>query len=103
MTLLCYRVLCCFLHSLATITFFQKFARFVVSTIALSLFWSLALMMAMLLIFGPEGNLGSLTPLFKKCTACLPKLRSQEADDTDKLDDGEERGTQESPVSADSG
>lgn len=62
---------------LATITFFKKFARFVVCTVALSLMWSLMFLIAFLLIAGPEKEFGSLMPVFRKLTPCLNSRRAE--------------------------
>lgn len=83
---------------LATITFFQKFARFVVSTVALSLVWSLALMIAMLLIAGPENETGSLKPIFRKLTPRLGRRKAK--DDGSEEESSNSAGTagDESPT-----
>lgn len=68
---------------LASVTFFQKFARFVTVTVALSLIWSLVFLMAILMVIGPEGDFGSLKPLFRLISSpfrrIFPCLRKTKA------------------------
>lgn len=56
----------------AIITFFVKFAGLLIITIALNLLWSLLFFPATLMILGPTGTFGSLRPIFRSLTACLP-------------------------------
>lgn len=50
----------------AIIIFFVKFAGLIVSTIILSLLWSLGFFPAVLMILGPEGDFGSIKALINK-------------------------------------
>jgi len=55
----------------AIITFFVKFGGFVVSTISLSILWSLLIFPALLLLVGPVREFGSVMPLLRKVFFCF--------------------------------
>lgn len=56
------------------ITFFRKFALFIVLTMFLSLVWSNTVLIAMLLVVGPEGTFGSLEPFLKAASERLHRV-----------------------------
>lgn len=49
----------------AIIIFFTKFAGLIISTIILSMTWSLVILPCLLMSFGPEGNFGRISPYLK--------------------------------------
>ncbi|XP_062590695.1 protein dispatched homolog 1-like isoform X2 [Saccostrea cucullata] len=59
----------------AHIKFVYEFGIFVMITVCTSLFFSLFGFTSFLLIFGPEGNTGSVTALFKKIFRCKQKVQ----------------------------
>lgn len=66
----------------AVITFFGKFAAFVVSTVSLSLVWSTLFLPAMLLVFGPQQNFGSIRPIFARLKVCFENRNKSNRTDT---------------------
>lgn len=63
----------------AVITFFGKFAAFVVSTVTLSLIWSTTFLVALLLTFGPQHNWGSLKPMLSKLNSLFPRRKRSDS------------------------
>lgn len=59
----------------AIIIFFTKFARLILTTITLSLLWSLVFFPAMLMTFGPENKFASIGPLFSRLFAFARRKR----------------------------
>ena len=52
---------------LALIIFFAQFGLFMFSTIGFSLLYSLGLFTTLIALVGPQGDTGSLKPLYRKC------------------------------------
>lgn len=61
----------------AEIYFFFQFGVFIVSTIVLSLFYSMFWFTPLLSVIGPEGNVGSLKPVFRWVMKVLKPIREE--------------------------
>lgn len=57
----------------ATIIFFEKFAILFVSTISFSVVWALVFYPALMLIVGPEHNLGSIASVYRAILRCFQR------------------------------
>ena len=62
-----------FFLMLAVIIFFVKFGIFMFLTIGLSLSYAMVLFMTVLGMIGPQGEYGSVKPVFAKIKACCSK------------------------------
>ncbi|CDF40962.1 unnamed protein product [Chondrus crispus] len=65
----------------AIIVFFFKFAGLIVSTIALSLLWSLVFLPSMLLVLGPTGDFGSFKAFYRKLRSRSLKKQITESEE----------------------
>lgn len=79
----------------AIITFFVKFAGLIVTTVILSLTWALCFFPALLLIAGPNEQLGSLGPLVQRVFCCF--RRKDDKGEGKESTDTEERTSADAP------
>lgn len=68
----------------AIIVFFVKFAGLIVSTVLLSLIWSLGFFPALLCVCGPEGDFGSLVAICRRLFGRRNKQRDVEVEDIEQ-------------------
>ncbi|PXF47429.1 Protein dispatched-like [Gracilariopsis chorda] len=86
----------------AIITFFIKFAGLLISTVVLSLVWSLVMFPAVLMVCGPQGEFGSLKAVWRMCVKKGEGVGSggESNEGAEIKEEGEELSMTENDVSA---
>lgn len=64
----------------AKIVFFMQFGIFLFCTIGFSIFYALGLFATLLAIIGPEGETGSIRPLFQSAKRCVTGRKKSDVD-----------------------